>query len=148
MNRDLRGYYAALHVAPDATPAEIQRAFRALMRLRHSDVGSSADAGDSVAGDSGTGNAGDEARRILQSFAVLLDPKSRAQYDPPGRDAGRGTTAAGRAVTGGAVTGGAVTGGAVTGSPGAGSREIPVRHHRYEQPVLRVTPVQWEPGPW
>ena len=39
MNADPRGYYAALHLTPDATQAEIQRAFRALMRLRHPDVG-------------------------------------------------------------------------------------------------------------
>lgn len=120
MNRDPRGYYAALHVTPDATPAEIQRAFRALMRLRHPDVGTAAD--------TGTG-AADDVRRILESFAVLRNPKTRAEYDP-------GRNAAGSA-------------GTATGSTGdAGGREVPVRHHRTEQPVLRVTPVRWERGPW
>ncbi|MDN4644563.1 J domain-containing protein [Arthrobacter sp. PsM3] len=133
MNRDPRGYYAALHVTPDATPAEIQRAFRTLMRLRHPDVGPRAGAGDSVAGD-----AGDEVRRILESFAVLRDPRSRAQYDPVGRDAGQGAMVAGSAATGRAVTENQAT----------GSREVPVRHHRNTQPVLRVTPVRWERGPW
>ncbi|BCW68318.1 hypothetical protein NicSoilB4_30810 [Arthrobacter sp. NicSoilB4] len=116
MNRDPRGYYAALHVAPDATAAEIQRAFRALMRLRHPDVDAS-----SGTGRPGTSD-GDEARRILESFAVLRDPEARAEYDPAAAPAGPGHTA-------------------------PGGREIPVRHHRPAGPVLRVTPVRWERGP-
>lgn len=121
MNRDPRGYYAALHVTPDATTAEIQHAFRALMRLRHPDVEAAARAG------TGPGNNdGDEARRILESFAVLRDPRSRAEYDPAAAEA---AASAGPART---TTGG---------------REIPVRHHRQERPVLRVTPVRWERGP-
>lgn len=127
MNRDPRGYYAALHVAPDATASEIQRAFRALMRLRHPDVEASSGAGQATgsnaAGSKVTGNnAGDEARRILESFAVLRDPESRAEYDPASAPAGPGRTA-------------------------PGGREIPVRHHRPASPVLRVTPVRWERGP-
>ena len=122
MNRDPRGYYAALHVTPDATAAEIQHAFRALMRLRHPDV--------EAAGAGAGNNAGDEARRILESFAVLRDPRSRAEYDPA---AAAAAAAAARAVG--------------AGSTAAGGREIPVRHHRQEQPVLRVTPVRWERGP-
>jgi DnaJ-class molecular chaperone len=117
MNRDPRGYYAALHVAPDATAAEIQRAFRALMRLRHPDVEASSGAGHGPAN-----NDADEARRILESFAVLRDPESRAEYDPAAASAGRSRTA-------------------------AGGQEIPVRHHRPASPVLRVTPVRWERGP-
>lgn len=117
MNRDPRGYYAALHVAPDATASEIQRAFRALMRLRHPDVEASSRAGQATGS-----NAGDEARRILESFAVLRDPESRAEYDPASAPAGPGRTA-------------------------PGGREIPVRHHRPASPVLRVTPVRWERGP-
>lgn len=113
MNRDPSGFYAALHVAPDATPAEIQRAFRALMRLRHPDVEASSGA---------LPDGGEDARRILESFAVLRNPKSRAEYDPASQPARPGGTI-------------------------AGSREIPVRHHRDKQPVLRVTPVRWERGP-
>lgn len=67
MHADSRGYYAALRVAPDAAQQEISRAFRALMRQRHPDVGNPAD--------------GDEVRRILAAFAVLRDPRSRAAYD-------------------------------------------------------------------
>ena len=117
MNRDPRGYYAALGVTPDATAAEIQRAFRALVRLRHPDVDAS-----STAGQGPGNNEGDEARRILESFAVLRDPRSRAEYDPAAASGGPGRTT-------------------------PGGREIPVRHHPHERPVLRVTPVRWERGP-
>ena len=40
-NPDPRGYYALLHVSPEASRQEIGRAFRALMRRRHPDVGHS-----------------------------------------------------------------------------------------------------------
>ena len=66
MNRDPRGYYAALHVTPDATAADIQHAFRAPMRLRHPDVEAAADARSGA-----RNNDGDDARRILEAFAVL-----------------------------------------------------------------------------
>ena len=120
MNRDPRGFYAALHVTPDATPAEIQRAFRALMRLRHPDVEASSSTLSSTQSDAEP-DGGEDVRRILESFAVLRDPKTRAAYDPASQPVRPGST----------VT---------------GSREIPVRHHRDKQPVLRVTPVQWERG--
>jgi curved DNA-binding protein CbpA len=129
MNRDPRGLYAALHVTPDASQTEIQRAFRALMRLRHPDVGTAAGAGVKAGDEAG---AADDVRRILASFAVLRDPKRRAEYDPG---------------SAGSEQGGSETRSAE--SPGStGGTEIPVRHHRTHQPVLRVTPVQWERGPW
>ena len=123
MNRDPRGFYAALHVAPDATPAEIQRSFRALMRLRHPDVEASSGAGPAD---------GDEVRRILDSFAVLRNPASRAEYDPLAPSAAAPSAAARGAATSRGAAGGAT--------------EIPVRHHPVRQPVLRVTPVRWERG--
>ncbi|WP_346957863.1 J domain-containing protein [uncultured Arthrobacter sp.] len=123
MNRDPRGFYAALHVAPDATPAEIQRSFRALMRRRHPDVEASAGAG---------ADGGEEVRRILESFAVLRNPDARAAYDA----AGSAARQAGPADAGGTAAGTSAVG-----------RDIPVRHHRGRQPVLRVTPVRWERGP-
>ena len=143
MNRDPRGFYAALHVAPDATPAEIQRSFRALMRRRHPDVEAAAGAAPGGGPDARPGaepDGGEEARRILESFAVLRNPDARAAYDSaagsaarpagPGRAADAGGTAAGTAADTSAV-----------------GRDIPVRHHRSGQPVLRVTPVRWERGP-
>ena len=124
MNRDPRGYYAALHVTPDATAAEIQHAFRALMRLRHPDVEAASGAG------TGAGNNhGDDARRILESFTVLRDPRSRAEYDRAAPAPAPSAPSAG------------------PGRSTPGGREIPVRHHRQEGPVLRVTPVRWERGP-
>ena len=135
MNRDPRGFYAALHVAPDATPAEIQRSFRALVRRRHPDVEASAGAGSDGGPDTlpGAGSdGGEEVRRILESFAVLRNPDARAAYDAagsaarPARPAGAGGTAAGASAV---------------------VRDIPVRRHRSGQPVLRVTPVRWERGP-
>lgn len=126
MNRDPRGFYAALQVAPDATPAEIQRSFRALMRLRHPDLEAAAPAVPGAADQAGE-RAGDEVRLILESFAVLRNPASRAEYDPAVRiPAVRSPDA---------------------GPPVAEGRTIPVRHHRDRQPVLRVTPVRWEQGP-
>ncbi|WP_427006233.1 J domain-containing protein [Pseudarthrobacter sp. H2] len=110
MHADSRGYYAALQVAPDATQQEISHAFRALMRQRHPDVG--------------TPTGGDDVHSVLEAFAVLRDPRSRAAYDRGQGPAGR----PGRAVD--------------------GPRDIPVRHVRHREPLLRVTPVRWERGPW
>lgn len=130
MNRDPRGFYAALHVPPDATPAEIQRSFRALMRLRHPDVEASSAGGRSD---------GAEVRKILESFAVLRDPHSRAAYDPaaPADAAPADLPAPGPPAAG--TPAGAGT--------SAGAREIPVRRHPVREPALRVTPVRWERGP-
>ena len=134
MNRDPRGFYAALHVAPDAAPAEIQRAFRALMRLRHPDVGASSAAGTAD---------GDEVRRILESFAVLRNPTSRAEYDPAApvapADSPAAASSAARAPADGTPPG--------RGVNPAGGRDIPVRRHPVRDPVLRVTPVRWDRGP-
>jgi DnaJ-class molecular chaperone len=110
VHTDSRGYYAALQVAPDATQQQISRAFRALMRQRHPDVGNPA--------------GGDDVRSILAAFAVLRDPKSRAAYD-------RGQDQPDR-----------------QGTATHGPRDIPVRHIRHREPLLRVTPVRWERGPW
>ncbi|GAA2139665.1 hypothetical protein GCM10009825_26850 [Arthrobacter humicola] len=119
-NPDPRGYYALLHVSPDASREEIGRAFRALMRLHHPDAGSSG-AGRGT-GDSGAG----EVSAILEAFAVLRDPRMRADYDAAGR------RAAGPA-------------GTSTSGAGHGGRDIPVRIIRRREPLLRVFPVRWEP---
>lgn len=112
-------------MTPDATAAEIQHAFRALIRLRHPDVEAASGAR------TGAGNNdGDAARRILESFAVLRDPSSRTEYDP---------AAAAPAAPAAASAG--------PGRTTPGGREIPVRHHWQEGLVLWVTPVRWESGP-
>lgn len=78
MEPDPRSHYAVLRVTPDASRQQIGRAFRALMRQQHPDVGQASD--------------GEEARAILAAFAVLRDPRSRAAYD-----VGRAAPAAGDA---------------------------------------------------
>jgi hypothetical protein len=110
---DSRGYYAALHVLPGASQQEISRAFRAQIRQRHPDVGPS------------DGSGGEDAGGLLAAFAVLRDPRTRADYDRA-EHAAMGQT-----------------------PPPAphGSREIPVRIIRHRDPLLRVSPVRWERGP-
>lgn len=128
-NPDPRGYYALLHVSPDASRQEIGRAFRALMRRHHPDAGRP-DAGNADASDSGAGEVG----AILHAFTVLRDPGARADYDAGGRR---------MPVPAGTSKGGA----GQSGQGGQGGRDIPVRIIRRREPLLRVLPVRWEPLP-
>ncbi|GAA4287998.1 J domain-containing protein [Georgenia daeguensis] len=61
-------YYLILGVAPDASPQEIARAYRSLVRQRHPD--------SHPGGDQQTGLAD-----IYDAWAVLRDPARRADYD-------------------------------------------------------------------
>ena len=61
-------YYAALGVAPEATQQQIARAYRALMRSHHPDVG-------------GEAAPEGELLAIMRAFSVLRDPVQRAAYD-------------------------------------------------------------------
>ncbi|MCK6210223.1 J domain-containing protein [Georgenia sp. EYE_87] len=61
-------YYLILGVAPDASPQEIARAYRSLVRRRHPD---SRPEGDQQAG----------LADIYDAWAVLRDPARRAEYD-------------------------------------------------------------------
>jgi DnaJ-class molecular chaperone len=133
MDTDPRGYYAALHVTPAATQADIQRAFRALIRLHHPDVGRP-----------GQDGGGADARGILDAFAVLRNPVTRAEYD---RNGGAPDVSAASGAPGTAGPR-ADRGRSPDGATPPGARDIPVRHHPGRGPVLRVTPVRWERGPW
>ena len=117
-NPDPHGYYALLHVSPEAGRQEIGRAFRALMRRHHPDVGQL----DIDPPDVGA---------ILHAFAVLRDARSRAEYDAGGRRPPVGDGAFHH----------------VNDHEAQGSREIPVRIIRRRDPLVRVLPVRWEPGP-
>lgn len=135
---DPRGYYALLHVSPEASRQEIGRAFRALMRRGHPDVGHP-----------GTGHPDDkvDVHAILDAFAVLRDPRARAGYDASGRHAGAVAGTGGKG-TGSAGAENAAAGSAAAGGTAAGGRDIPVRIIRRREPLLRVLPVRWETGPW
>ncbi|MGO4229293.1 J domain-containing protein [Arthrobacter sp. YAF34] len=129
-NPDPRGYYALLHVSPDASRQEIGRAFRALMRRHHPD----ADAGNADAGNADADADAGEVGAILHAFTVLRDPGARADYDAGGRR---------KPVPAGTSKGSA-------GQRGQGDqsgRDIPVRIIRRREPLLRVLPVRWEPLP-
>ena len=81
-NPDPRGYYALLRVSPEASRQEIGRAFRALMRRRHPDVGhSGAGVADAAGADAGLPDDNVDVRAILDAFTVLRDPRTRADYD-------------------------------------------------------------------
>lgn len=69
-------HYATLHVAPDAAPREITRAYRSLLRSHHPDTRQTFD-------DGGAPSAGDvqELHAIMQAYVVLSDPSKRAAYD-------------------------------------------------------------------
>jgi len=113
-------FYAALRVPPSASRKDIARAYRALMRNLHPDVDRGHPSGDEA--------HKAELLRIMQAFAVLREPRSRAAYD--------------RRLTAGRPASG----------PDPGSKDIPVHHFpRAEQapsPTIRITPVHWESGPW
>lgn len=113
-------HYAVLGVRRDAGAQEIGRAYRALMRSHHPDL----DHGDV----DHVPEQEDELLRIMHAFNVLRDPRRRAAYDR------QLVAPAGQEVTAGQV--------------------IPVRKVRpraragSSAPVIRVTPVRWESGPW
>ncbi|MDP9985430.1 DnaJ domain-containing protein [Arthrobacter sp. FW306-05-C] len=122
-------YYAILGVGRDATRQDISHAYRALMRSHHPDMDGARADGDGGGGaqskaDKPAKNVdpgqGDQLLRIMQAFNVLGDPERRAAYD--------------RKLAAPAPT------------------IIPVRKVRSTRgpsgPVIRITPVRWESGPW
>jgi DnaJ family protein C protein 7 len=115
MSNELPDYYGVLDLARTATKQEISRAYRALMRRHHPDL------------EGGTVGGGDGGLlRIMEAFAVLRDPKTRAEYD--------------RALSISRVPRPHIDRG--------GPREVPVRKvHTPQPPLLRVSPVLWERGP-
>lgn len=116
-------YYEVLNVARTATRQEISRAYRALMRLHHPDLeGRSSSAGPDNGPETAAGPDNNGLLGIMEAFAVLSDAKTRAEYDRALSDSRPG---------------------------GGGPHEVPVRRiHSPQPPLLRVTPVLWERGPW
>lgn len=77
---------------------------------------------DDGTGNSATDDGGAGLLGIMEAFEVLHDPIKRAEYD--------------RAV-------------AFSNARRGGPREVPVRRVQQPQPpLLGVTPVRWERGPW
>jgi molecular chaperone DnaJ len=75
-------YYSILGVEPDATSADIRRAYRRLSRRYHPGI-----------------NPGDRAaeavfRQISEAYETLVDPQRRREYDAGGRPSPSGETAA------------------------------------------------------
>ncbi|MCU1435571.1 MAG: molecular chaperone DnaJ [Pseudarthrobacter sp.] len=112
-------YYDVLGVKPAASPQEISRAYRALMRAHHPDL------------DDGAAEGGELSRRellqIMQAFSVLRDPAQRAAYDQSRAGAGTGTQSSGPVVI--------------------PVRKVQ-RRDKPAGTTIRITPVRWESGPW
>jgi curved DNA-binding protein len=68
-----RDYYEALGVSRDATPDQIQQAFRTLARKYHPDVNKDP-------------SAEDRFKEINEAYHVLSDPETRRRYDRFGPD--------------------------------------------------------------
>ena len=84
MNRPVDiDFYALLEVSPDASDAEIKRAYRRLARELHPDANP---------GDAG---AEDRFKQVTLAYEVLRDPERRARYDRFGIDGIRGAGGAG-----------------------------------------------------
>lgn len=120
MSNEPADYYTVLGVADTATQQEISRAFRGLMRTRHPDVDASAAAPASA-----------EVLAIMNAFGVLRDPRKRADYDRRQNRNRKKEPGFGQDIP-----------------VHYGPREVPVRRIPKPSPLLRVTPVRWEEGPW
>ncbi|APX04247.1 hypothetical protein BWQ92_01345 [Arthrobacter sp. QXT-31] len=137
-------HYAVLHVSRGASPQEIARAYRALVRRHHPDVGGA----DAVPA---------ELQLIMEAFSVLRDPGRRHAYDRETARTRRTGPEAGesrppdqqKTATGDpAVSGQREERPTPEGRRASGPQVVPVRIVRRREPPLRVTPVRWESGPW
>lgn len=99
--------YSVLGVSPTATQAEITRAYRNQLRTHHPDTRAM----------QSTSGADERLRQILAAYALLRDPRRRADYDRNARQA----------------------------EPDPGPVRIPVARPRPvdDQPPLWAGPVRW-----
>ena len=67
-------WYAVLGVAVDATQAQVEHAFRALLRRHHPDTRQPGDQAQGVRSDAAL-------QDVFAAYAVLGDPDRRADYD-------------------------------------------------------------------
>jgi curved DNA-binding protein CbpA len=71
---DWTDLYAILGISRQATQAEIDHAYRTLLRRHHPDTRPPADESESAVSDS-------TLQRVLAAYTVLRDPVRRAEYD-------------------------------------------------------------------
>lgn len=72
--------YAVLGLTPSATPAQLRRAYRAMLRQHHPDTRSAGPRRDGDAADQ-TNEAAQAVQLVLTAYEVLRDPARRAAYD-------------------------------------------------------------------
>ncbi|WP_084108633.1 J domain-containing protein [Knoellia aerolata] len=70
MSSDDGDLYSALGLTREATPAQVRRAYRSLMRQNHPDTREPGDPASDAA-----------LQRALAAYAILGDPELRAGYD-------------------------------------------------------------------
>jgi len=125
-------FYAVLGLEPDATGAEIRRAYRSLLRNHHPDTRPVPATAAQASQERGL------LAQITDAHAVLADPVQRARYDH--RSTGhqpRERPATGEGPSHGH---GPTDGSATTGASGV---SWPVPPHG--QPPIVVGPLRWEP---
>jgi len=69
--------YAVLGLTPRATPTELQRAYRALLRQHHPDTHGT----DAPQASGEPDQTAETVQQVLTAYAVLRDPARRAAYD-------------------------------------------------------------------
>ena len=108
-----------LHVGPDATGAEVTRAYRSLMRRHHPDTRPSPATAEQASRES------EQLRQIMDAYTVLADPARRARYD-------RGLLAKAGAA-------------ASRPGPSTGARVYRPGAPTHGQPPIVAGPLRWEP---
>jgi len=116
-------HYGTLGVQQVATQREISGAYRKFMRTHHPDI------------DSGTSDRS-ELLRIMEAFAVLRNPATRAAYDKElARHQGLHSPKPSPQ--------------AKPATSRSAAKDVPVRVvRRNAGPLFRVSPVRWESWPW
>jgi len=123
MRSSFPDHYGTLGVQQAATQREISGAYRKFMRTHHPDVDASA-------------TDRSELLRIMEAFAVLRNPATRAGYDKElaRRQALRSPKPSPQAKP---------------ATSRSAPQDVPVRvARRSPGPIFRVSPVRWESGPW
>nr|WP_256128114.1 J domain-containing protein [Arthrobacter sp. SDTb3-6] len=112
-------FYAVLHLGPDATGAEVGRAYRSLMRRHHPDTRPSPATSEQACLER------EQLTQIMDAYTVLADPVQRARYD-------RGQLA---------------KAGAAASHPGPsnGARVFKPGSPTHGQPPIVAGPLRWEP---